>query len=70
MEFTFRKLGYTYKIFAIVDGHLMQFEPDEEGSFRATLSDLHGNEVRPVASTRPERGLIEAVILKLTQEFK
>ena len=69
-EFTFRKLGYTYKIFATIDGHPMQFEPDEEGSFRATLADLQGDRANPTTTRNPDRGLIEAIIQRLTLEFK
>jgi len=36
-DFVFRKLGYTYKIFTHIDGQVLVFEPDEEGSFRGAL---------------------------------
>ena len=41
LEFTFRRLGYTYKISTQIGNQEVLFEPDEEGSFRATLANPH-----------------------------
>lgn len=85
VDFTFRKLGYTYKISAWIDGQEVLFEPDEEGSFRATLTGVFGDspaDPRPDAGSFPDRqerqykqdhmdrAFIRAVIEKLTDTFK
>ena len=38
-EATFRRYGYTYRIQVNVDDMPVDFEPDEEGQFRAIMSE-------------------------------
>jgi len=66
VDFTFRRLGYTYKISAYIGGQEIFFEPDEEGSFRATLVDPNGRQEQE----KIDRAYIQAMIQKLTEEFK
>lgn len=64
VEFSFRKLGYTYKISAMIGDKEVHFEPDEEGSFRATLAEpFAGREAM-------DQGYISAVSEKLTNVLK
>lgn len=63
VDFTFRRLGYTYKISTYIGDQELLFEPDEEGSFRATLADPHGQD-------SVDRAYIQAMIGKLTEALK
>lgn len=36
---TFRRYGYTYRIQVVIEDIPVDFEPDEEGIFRAIISD-------------------------------
>ena len=66
VDFTFRRLGYTYKISTVIQDKEILFEPDEEGSFRATLAfPTQGHQGAPI-----DRYFIEAIITALTQTFK
>lgn len=64
LDCVFRKLGYTYKISVTVSGKEILFEPDEEGSFRAALANIHEER------SGIDRYLIEAIIKQLTHLFK
>ena len=64
IDFTFRRLGYTYKISAEIQGQTVLFEPDEEGSFRATQADPFGD---LQVGESPKRELDRAFIQRITE---
>lgn len=69
LAFTFRRLGYTYKISTQLNGQELLFEPDEEGSFRATLANPNAG--NPVEGSQPiDKSFVAAIIEVLTVAFK
>lgn len=73
-EFIFRKLGYNYKIFTTIDDVPIVFEPDEEGSFRATVGEFdgqkYGNAGAMSSRSRVDLQLLQAINDILTSTFK
>lgn len=67
LEFTFRRLGYTYKILTRIGEDEVLFEPDEEGSFRATLANPLQH---PAGLGSIDRGFVQAISQKLTEVLK
>jgi hypothetical protein len=48
--------GYTYKLSVNVDGTEIQFEPDEEGGYRAVLISAEAD-----GTKKPDKELIRAI---------
>ena len=69
INFIFRRLGYTYKIAADIQGQTLVFEPDEEGSFRATQADPFGDQ-GPTPPSPIDREFIQAITQALTVALK
>lgn len=62
---TFRRYGYTYRIQVAVENVLVDFEPDEEGQFRAIMSEPDKPEYRSI-----DRGLLQTIADELQTALK
>ncbi len=61
LPLSFVKWGYTYRIELTINETSVFFEPDEEGSYRAIT------ETSQISNDQFDKGLLEAIVLKLSE---